>query len=138
MKLLMTTVFFGLYLGLNAQIDIKLLYGNWCVVEVLNAADAEEEIPQDELNEMRLDMSEVIFCFTSDQKFTVIEPGMTLNEALEEALVFVYDKTSQTLEMEDTFTGEMILIELVKVTKSELVFRSYNSVFGFEMYFKRC
>ena len=122
----------------NAQVDINLLAGNWCIVKILNAPNADEAIPEQDLNEMREDMLGAVFCFTSANKFTVIEVDMTREEALEEALTFVYIKTDQILEMEDTYTGELILFELIKVTQTELVFRSYEGPFGFEMYFKRC
>jgi hypothetical protein len=50
----------------------------------------------------------------------------------------VHVKEEQILEMEDPETGELILFQLVKVSKTELVFRVYESVFGFEMTFVRC
>jgi hypothetical protein len=76
--------------------------------------------------------------FGYDPKFAVIESGMTIQEALEGALIFNYVKADQILEMEDEYTGELIIIELVKITKTEMVFRSYESGIGFELYFKKC
>jgi hypothetical protein len=83
-------------------------------------------------------MMGAVFHFTKDNRFTVIEEDMTLEEALKDALTFVHVKEEQILEMEDPETGELILFQLVKVSKTELVFRVYESVFGFEMTFVRC
>jgi hypothetical protein len=83
-------------------------------------------------------MMGAVFHFTKDNRFTVIEEDMTLEDALKDALTFVHVKEEQILEMEDPETGELILFQLVKVSKTELVFRVYESVFGFEMTFVRC
>jgi hypothetical protein len=138
MRLLFTFLFIASIATSYTQIDINALYGNWCVYKVLNAPDIEEVIPVDELNEMAQDLAEVIFHFSKDNKFAVIEPGMTILEALEGALTFTYVKGDQVLEMEDEYTGDLIIIELVKITKTEMVFRSYESGIGFELYFKKC
>lgn len=138
MKALIPFLIFGFALHASAQIDINALAGNWCINKIVNAQDAEEIIPDADIEEMMEDMVGVVFHFTSDQRFTVIEEDMTLSEALEDAMTFMYVKAEQILEMEDPETGELILFHLVKVSKTELVFRVYESVFGFEMTFVRC
>lgn len=138
MRLLITSIFFHISYCSFTQADINLLEGNWCIVEILNAPGADEDIPDDELMEMRLDMDGVVFLFTNDRRFAVIEPGVTIDEALEGALIFTFDKANQVLRMEDEYTSEIIIIELVKVTKTALILRTYESSFGFELYFRRC
>jgi hypothetical protein len=71
MRLLFTFLFIASIATSYTQIDINALYGNWCVHKVLNAPDAEEEIPEAELNEMAEDLAEVIFHFSKDNKFGI-------------------------------------------------------------------
>lgn len=138
MKAILTFLIFGFALQASAQIDITALPGNWCISKIVNTQDAEEQIPEVDLQEMIADMMGAVFHFTKDNRFTVIEEDMTLEDALKDALTFVHVKEEQILEMEDPETGELILFQLVKVSKTELVFRVYESVFGFEMTFVRC
>jgi hypothetical protein len=125
-------------LALSAQEQRSEMNGTWCLVEVLEAWSIDEPITDEELVEFNLEIANSRFYINKDNLFIAVSEGSTVEEAIEEAMTILASDEQNVFHLSNESLDMNLKMEVIKISKTEFVFKLYDDSFGIVFSCRKC